>query len=612
MSRLGFATIIGLIPFLFGCSDDESSSSVNMYTAEGEYVKSMDDLEEYECSKDRDGIIVYLSNEDTRMVCYKGNWTDYSKWQSISGVNSSSSGSKASSSSVKNQSSSSIEYGSAGYDSLIISRYGSSYLGSVESFLNLPECNDSMNYRVAYVEDMETYLRCDGYHHWVEEHFNKLYGHFSKGEEPECDKSLQGAEISIFPDNYVCYNGQWILAKDFGFKETGENDTWDPTPLEHDSKHLLPDYRDSVLGPCTKEKYGTIVRDSSLIDYSSNAYFRCNDKGYWYALSNAEADTTGLKSVSEGSFALGRYSTYYPEKVPGLPDQCIVHGDLSRSPVYYVYDGGAWRRATFIEICNLKACLKSNEGQEYNMLGYLFRCENGTWVQDNIQNVPKKDFFNPDINYGTLKDPRDGKTYKTVDINGKTWMAENLNYYDTTQNIMGNSNCYLNDENHCENMGRLYSWTAAMNISPSYATELSPPMVSEAERQGICPSGWHIPDTLEWNSLETSYTHNDFISQKGWLFNMSTSSIPVVYGDFNSTGFSAVPVNLKSVSYTGVADLEDLGNTAIFCSSNRFDVEKFIVATFSFSSGNSEIIAPYNRMKMNAQCSVRCVKNSEE
>ena len=155
MSRLGLVAIIGLTPFLFSCSDHKSRSSVNAYTADGEYVKSIDDLEEYECSSNREGIIVYLSSEDTRMVCYKGNWIDYSKWQSISGVNSSSS-------SIKNQSSSSVEYGSAGYDSLIISRYGSSYLGSVESFLNLPECNDTMNYRVAYVEDMETYLRCNG------------------------------------------------------------------------------------------------------------------------------------------------------------------------------------------------------------------------------------------------------------------------------------------------------------------------------------------------------------------------------------------------------------------------------------------------------------------
>ncbi|MBR2271253.1 MAG: hypothetical protein IJ912_02750 [Fibrobacter sp.] len=618
--RLGLATIVSVTPFLFGCSGDSDPS--NGYTAEGEYDTNLDDLKKYECSSDREGVIVYLASEDARMVCYKNKWINFSEWQAETGISSSSSKKKGksssstksySSSSVKSRSSSSVKFGTAGYDSLIVSRYGDAYLGSVKSLINLPECKNTMDYYAAYVEDMDTYIKCNG-HNWVEEHFDRISGNYSTGKEPECDKSVQGAEIQILFDNYVCYDGQWILAKDFEFKNgiADDNSTWNANVLDHDTKHILPDYRDSILGPCTKEKYGTIVHDTTLIDYSKNGYFRCDDKGYWYALTNAEADTVGLKPISEGSFALGRYSTYYPEKTPTFPDQCIVHGDISRSPVYYVYDNKAWRRASFIEICNLNACLKSNEGQEYSMFGYLFRCENSTWVQDSIQNIPKKDFFNPSINYGTLKDPRDGRTYKTVDINGKTWMAENLNYYDTTPNIMGNSNCFLNDEEYCENMGRFYTWTAAMNISPNYITELSPSMTSEAERQGVCPNGWHIPDTLEWNSLETDYTHNDFISQKGWLFTMGSSNIRIVHGDFNSTGFSAVPVNNRYIDRKGVVDLEEQGFMAFFCSSNRYDVDKFFVAAISFSSSTSEITNISNRMDMKTQCSVRCVKNSEE
>jgi len=76
---------------------------------------------------------------------------------------------------------------------------------------------------------------------------------------------------------------------------------------------------------------------------------------------------------------------------------------------------------------------------------------------------------------GLLKDERDGKTYTTVTIDKQTWMAQNLDYETET-----NSWCYDDDPDNCAIYGRLYIWDAAKKV---------------------CPVGWRLPDTTDWNRL---------------------------------------------------------------------------------------------------------------
>ena len=76
-----------------------------------------------------------------------------------------------------------------------------------------------------------------------------------------------------------------------------------------------------------------------------------------------------------------------------------------------------------------------------------------------------------------IKDPRDGKSYRTVIIYDQTWMAENLNYQTS------NSKCYDNNASNCAKYGRLYNWDDANKA---------------------CPAGFHLPTDDEWTALENS------------------------------------------------------------------------------------------------------------
>jgi len=90
----------------------------------------------------------------------------------------------------------------------------------------------------------------------------------------------------------------------------------------------------------------------------------------------------------------------------------------------------------------------------------------------------------------------EGQTYKTVVIGEQVWMAENLNRNPYT----GNSACYDNQPNNCNEYGRLYDWSTAMNLPSSCNSTYCLSQIG-SPHQGICPDGWHIPSGDDWVTL---------------------------------------------------------------------------------------------------------------
>ena len=130
--------------------------------------------------------------------------------------------------------------------------------------------------------------------------------------------------------------------------------------------------------------------------------------------------------------------------------------------------------------------------------------------------------YDPEKNI--LRDLRDGQMYRTVNIGGRVWMAENLNYVDVNHGSCSNLAI-------CAKYGALYT-----------------------KEDWSCPKGWEVPDTTAWKSLiaATSGASLDFHGTlAGHLMDSArvamelkaTSGWPPDYNGLDAYGFSAIPQN---------------------------------------------------------------------
>lgn len=106
---------------------------------------------------------------------------------------------------------------------------------------------------------------------------------------------------------------------------------------------------------------------------------------------------------------------------------------------------------------------------------------------------------------GIVKDHRDGKSYPTFTAGTGTaarcWMAANLDYGSfTDQSTVQTDNCSVekycpgNLESQCASAGGYYQWGEIMEY---YETGIL---------QDICPAGWHIPNSTEWQEMISTFT----------------------------------------------------------------------------------------------------------
>jgi len=166
-------------------------------------------------------------------------------------------------------------------------------------------------------------------------------------------------------------------------------------------------------------------------------------------------------------------------------------------------------------------------------------------------------------------DARDGNVYQAVKIGNQCWMSENLKYlpyvYEPSSGSSSARRYYVYGLNNSTDTavakahpnystyGVLYNWRAAMNSQSSSSTNPS-------QRQGVCPTGWHMPSDDEWKQLEMelgmTQAQADGINWRGTnqgsklagSSSLWSSGVLKTNASFNSSGFNGKPGGYRSTN----------------------------------------------------------------
>lgn len=262
--------------------------------------------------------------------------------------------------------------------------------------------------------------------------------------------------------------------------------------------------------------------------------------GEWYTLAERvdfSSSLVGFDLGAEDLFAVGYYNYnnygYFPTDKLGfsiLPVQQEVSGGGTETIA--LLGSSSPQRLALTVISNYgyryipiggSFSLRCVEDYEGLQIAHMYSLSKEDWAKRKAEYYTKEN--NPRATYGDdLVDPRDGNVYKTVIINEKRWMAEDLRISDSIA------------EPWLKN-GEWGSVLYCDTLQQCYYDYVTTDYIQLPEK--LCPEGWHLPSESEFESLLEG---NDI-----YALQMKATSDFVSATD--ATGFSIVPIPYTDEDY---------------------------------------------------------------
>lgn len=147
----------------------------------------------------------------------------------------------------------------------------------------------------------------------------------------------------------------------------------------------------------------------------------------------------------------------------------------------------------------------------------------------NSVNITIQDTTSATAFSGILVDPRDAQEYATVQIGNQVWMAENLNFLPAGASFSSGGN-------GSESTAFYYQIDPAKGVLYNYPAAMDNIIIEGT--QGVCPRGWHVPTSADWDELENFILVDNSTPNAGIALKAASEWSSPGTDDF---GFTALP-----------------------------------------------------------------------
>ncbi len=186
-----------------------------------------------------------------------------------------------------------------------------------------------------------------------------------------------------------------------------------------------------------------------------------------------------------------------------------------------------------------------------------------------------------------------GKRYETVQIGKQCWFAKNLDVgsqiykHDSTSANNGiiEKYCYDDDPENCNIYGALYKWDEIIQFN------------EQAQKNDICPIGWHVPFNSDWDTLLANFSDYPGRELKEFGFQHWKKYISHYTGK-NTSGFTALPGGFQNAS----GSYDQLNLQGLYWSKNQ---NEYFLLEYDKYGVKKEIAL------LNEAYSVRCIKSNQ-